>query len=85
MRLEQIEANKQKQVAESAAKIQTRSTSALIEQAKKLFEQTKQAGSGLNNLRQVLDNIFGKDIERIAKRFGVGQDIAAIRTTTRTF
>lgn len=48
-----------------------------------LVKAGEKLGGGLGNLNTVLDDVFGKNVERIAKQYGVGKDIADARELAR--
>lgn len=85
--LQQIEVERLKQQATNKTKVAVNSQGASIDElaarARKLLESTKDAGFGLNKLGETLDDIFGKDVERISKKYGVARDLANVRDLTK--
>lgn len=66
--------DQKKTVEEQANLIQS-----LQEKARGLLSATQDSIVGLDDLSKVLDQIFGKDVSRIARKYGVGTERAAIR------
>ncbi len=83
VKLQEEAAKKQGNLIQAVAQQQANSFETLKKKAMDLLKATQDAGGGLNKLSEVLDDIFGKDVERIAKKYGVGRDLASLRETSK--
>ncbi|NUM33412.1 MAG: phage tail tape measure protein [Candidatus Brocadiae bacterium] len=83
MKMEAAARNKAVQANQQVVNQQVNMFDLLKNKSLELIKAGEKLGSGLGNLNQVLDDVFGKNVERIAKQYGVGQDIADSRELAR--
>lgn len=79
---EQARLNQQK-ILEESGTAQINLLDSLISKSTTLASSGKELVGTFTSLDQALDNIFGKNVERLSKEYGIGTEVAAARKMTR--
>jgi len=82
-KLQTASLNAQSQASQISQNAQINSMDALKSRAMELVKAGQKAGESLSKLNEVLDDVFGRNVEQIAGKYGVGRETAALRGVTK--